>query len=95
MGGLEAADPGAVRTGIGTFDMTEQFTLQQVFVEGGAIDFDIRLVTALTGPVDRTGHEFLAAAAFPLGSLTGVSDWATLSIISNRFCITGDLPRMP
>ena len=64
IGFLELADAAAERAGEGAFLMAEQFGLQEVLGDRGAIDGDERLLGALRARMNIARQHFLAGAAF-------------------------------
>jgi len=63
---LEPADAPRAGAGVSAFFMSEQFALQQVFLQRAAVDDDDGLVRARAQLVDQAREQFLARAAFPL-----------------------------
>ena len=66
VGLLELADLVFGGAGEAAFDVAEQFGLDQLFGDGGAIHFDERLGAAQAGGVQGARDEFLAGAAFAI-----------------------------
>jgi hypothetical protein len=48
------------------FDVAEQLAFDQLFRNGGAVDFDERLGGALAEGVDGVRHQLFASAAFAI-----------------------------
>ena len=61
----------AVSSGKGAFHMTEQLTLQQGFIESGAIAGDEWPFGSRAQGMDGVGHQFLAGAAFAIDDHRG------------------------
>ena len=57
---LESADLVLDRVGEGAADVAEELAFEETFGEGGAVDFDEILVTAVARGVEGVGHKLLA-----------------------------------
>ena len=64
VGKLEEAGARGVRAGKGAPRVAEEFALEQVFRNGGAIDWNKRAIRPETKIVNRPCHKLLAGAAF-------------------------------
>ena len=95
VGGLEASQAGAVRSGKGSFHVAEELAFQQRFVQGGAVYLDKRPL--LDGDPGRCSARATSSLPVPLSPqmMTGASDWATLAMSEKSCSITGDLPTIP
>ena len=60
---LEFANALRGRPGESALFVSEQFALEQILRDGGAVDRQVRLIVALTVVVDGTGNKFLAGTA--------------------------------
>ncbi len=64
VGEFEAAFTAVGGAGEGAFFMTEEFALDEVFRESGAVDFDVGLVATRGVAVELAGDHFFAGAVF-------------------------------
>ena len=82
MGLFELARLVLQRAGKGSFDVPEKLAFDELFRNGGAVDFYKRLLGALAVIVQRVGHQFLSRAAFAVDEHAAIGGGGELQLLA-------------